>query len=655
MPTRSTSGPDSSAIALISMPFGHPFYPSIALGSLKSTLAEQGIGSQAFYFGLRFAEQIGADAYLPLAMPNVFFPHLHAGEWIFSNVLFGRRPADVEQFIDGVKRSLPRYRQYQLDKERGRLVRGLTRAHESADPFLQSCLDQLCSGRYELIAFTTKVSQTLAALALAQRIKRCRPEVTLVLGGPACRDVMGVEMLRQFPFIDATVSGEGEVVFVEAARRVLAGQPLGGIQGVYTRSNLPSVDGEGRYPYATGPGCLDALPPPDYRDYFDQLAATTVFDRPSPTLLMETSRGCWWGDKSRCAFCSETNSYALYRSKSGERALAEFEQLSQRHPDLGLQLADKSIDPGYFADFFPALRDRPNGPPLCCQARVSLAKDEVRLLHDAGVAYLQLGVESLSTPVLRLMRKGTRAIDNIQTLKWCKEYGVTARWNLLWGMPGEPLEEYERMARLVPFLSHLQPPLYTGPFLLYRFSPYFEDPTGFGLKNVRPSASAFDIWPLHEEAVNRLAFYFDYEHADDRDVEQYTSGLREACVLWTMEHRGSCLFSVERGDRLFVGDTRPTAATPLTVLSGTPKRVLAACDEVTHETQLKRQIEGEDARSIAATEIDDVLGDLVRRGLLVEEHNTYLSLVVPVGAYRPPDAVFARFTEHLAERGEILA
>lgn len=212
------------------------------------------------------------------------------------------------------------------------------------------------------------------------------------------------------------------------------------------------------------------------------------------------------------------------------------------------------------------------------------------------------------------------------------------------------------MARLVPFLSHLQPPLYTGPFLLYRFSPYFEDPTGFGLKNVRPSASAFDIWPLPEDAVNRLAFYFDYEYADGRDVEQYTSGLREACVLWTMEHRGSYLFSVERGDRLLVWDTRPTAAAPLTVLSGTPKRVLAACDEVTHEARLKQQIEGEeDARSIAATEIDDVLGDLARRGLLVEEHDAYLSLVVPVGTYRPPDAVFARFTAHLAEGGETLA
>jgi hypothetical protein len=77
--------------------------------------------------------------------------------------------------------------------------------------------------------------------------------------------------------------------------------------------------------------------------------------------------------------------------------------------------------------------------------------------------------------------------------------------------------------------------------------------------------------------------------------------------------------------------------------------VLAACDEVTHKKQLKQRIEKEAERSITEVEIDDLLGDLVRRGLLIEEKNAYLSLVVPVGAYRPPDAVFSRFTDHLAQ------
>ena len=44
---------------------------------------------------------------------------------------------------------------------------------------------------------------------------------------------------------------------------------------------------------------------------------------------------------------------------------------------------------------------------------------------------IQPGIESLSDHVLKLMRKGTTALQNIQLLKWCREYGVQPEWNLL--------------------------------------------------------------------------------------------------------------------------------------------------------------------------------------------------------------------------------
>ena len=56
------------------------------------------------------------------------------------------------------------------------------------------------------------------------------------------------------------------------------------------------------------------------------------------------------------------------------------------------------------------------------------------------------------------MRKGVSGLQNIQLLKWCKELGVKPKWNLLFGFPGEPADEYARMAELAPLLSHLPPP-----------------------------------------------------------------------------------------------------------------------------------------------------------------------------------------------------
>ena len=46
--------------------------------------------------------------------------------------------------------------------------------------------------------------------------------------------------------------------------------------------------------------------------------------------------------------------------------------------------------------------------------------------------------------ILRLMRKGVTAIQNIQTLKWCFEHDVEASWNILYGFPGERASQYDR-------------------------------------------------------------------------------------------------------------------------------------------------------------------------------------------------------------------
>ena len=64
--------------------------------------------------------------------------------------------------------------------------------------------------------------------------------------------------------------------------------------------------------------------------------------------------------------------------------------------------------------------------------------------------FLQPGIESLSTPILLLMRKGVTAFQNVRLLKWCAEYGIHVFWNVIYGFWGELPEEYARLARLTP-------------------------------------------------------------------------------------------------------------------------------------------------------------------------------------------------------------
>ena len=46
-------------------------------------------------------------------------------------------------------------------------------------------------------------------------------------------------------------------------------------------------------------------------------------------------------------------------------------------------------------------------------------------MATAGVRAIQPGIESLSTRILKLMRKGATRLINVRLLKWAAYYGMT--------------------------------------------------------------------------------------------------------------------------------------------------------------------------------------------------------------------------------------
>src|SRR5262249_20771184 len=162
----------------------------------------------------------------------------------------------------------------------------------------------------------------------------------------------------------------------------------------------------------------------------------------------------WWGQRMHCTFCGLNGERMRFRSKSPTRVLSELASLRAEHPGLPIGVVDNILDMSYFHTVLPALAADGGALRLFYEVKANLRKEHVRLLRDAGVRDIQPGIESLSDGVLRLMRKGVSALQNIQLLKWCVELGVHPVWNVLWGFPGEDPAEYIRMARLVPLLTH---------------------------------------------------------------------------------------------------------------------------------------------------------------------------------------------------------
>jgi hypothetical protein len=126
-----------------------------------------------------------------------------------------------------------------------------------------------------------------------------------------------------------------------------------------------------------------------------------------------------------------------------------------------LEAVDNILDMHYFDEVLPALEGR--GLHFFYEVKSNLTRRQVEQLARSGVYRIQPGIESMSDHVLKLMRKGTTALRNVQLLKWCREYGVAVDYNILYGFPGETADDYQQMLDLLRSIAFLGGPSATGP------------------------------------------------------------------------------------------------------------------------------------------------------------------------------------------------
>ena len=588
---------DGRRIVLVAMPFGPAIFPALGLSQMKPLLERAGFGVTVRYATLQFAELLGYDDYERIAMAN---PTELAGDRVFAAAL--REDALGSTACEAVFRGPD-----------DRLANAVRRALALAPAFIARVADAIVAESPQVGGFTSTFGQHAASLAAAKAIKARAPAVSIVFGGANCEGDMGAELVRRYPFVDAVVSGESEAVVVELMRSLASGDAAAMRPGV--------VAGDTRVD-------LDALPFPDFDEYFAELARIDPARATMPrSLMVEASRGCWWGAKHHCTFCGLNGAAMAFRSKAPERFVDEVVELSRRHGVADVTTADNIIDYRYFRTMLPQLAQRAPGLRFFFETKANLKREHVEALRAAGVTRVQPGIESLDDGVLALMRKGVTALQNVQTLKLCKENGIAVTWNLLTGFPNEDPAAYERMTRLMPLLWHLAPPDTAARIRMDRFSPFFDDPAGFGMTNVRPVCAYDDVYGGSDESLRRLAYYFDFDYADGRDVAAYTTGFVAAARRWAERHDESDLCTVDNDAGTLLVDRRDVALRPFVVLSGVDRTVYRACDEIA------------DVRSVVAAvnaAHDGVPGDdavgacsrLVDAGYLLEQRGRYLSLGV---------------------------
>jgi ribosomal peptide maturation radical SAM protein 1 len=628
--------PTAVAVSLVSMPFKDLRHPPIQLGILQRCLERASIAVRSHSFELAFMDHLHAKTvsgvggepltiahYQRIAIQEF---HVHLGDWIFKVPPYAGQSPDDEEYFAHVR----------TQGVSDDAIAIAIRMKSAVPEFLEGAADELLAGSPRVVGFSTVFQQNVASLVLAKILKARDPSMKIVFGGGNCDGLMGQAIHECFPWVDFVIRGEGERVLVEVVTDILADQPIHPQSGLCYR-----VDGKPiAVPQKSEPQVpMDEVPAPTYDDYFERLARTPLRSElwPEVAILFESSRGCWWGAKSHCTFCGLNGSLMTFRSKPASRVADEILSMAARYRVLDFVAVDDIIDLHHIRDLFPLLRASGADLTFFYETKANLTKDQLYAFRDAGVRSIQPGIESLSTPILRLMRKGVTALQNLRLLKWCAEIGIVPSWNLLYGFPGEPPEEYERMSELVPSLVHLEPPSLTAVGL-DRFSPYFDQPTGFGIEIIGPLPHYRFLYSIAPEELSNLAYEFEYRYSDGRDPETYTKSLANAVERWReLRERAVGSLSYRRGPGfLLVQDRRPAFETADYRFDGVEAKIYLACDAGATAAEIRRQfvVEGED--SIDVVEIENYLQELVEAKLMYREGKSFLSLAVAVSSSRLP-------------------
>ena len=522
----------SPRVALINMPFANAERPSLALGLLKSLARQHGWQADVQNFNLTFARQIGSKAYTFLCGTavtpagdtrriSVSTDYL-IGEWLFSQYFYGSddaKVADYARFLACQSDFAPDFRDAVLE------IR-LQVGH-----FIEACLKSVDWNAYTAVGFTSTFEQTMASLCLAREVKARAPHVRIVFGGANCEGVMGRALARNFSFLDLVCTGEADATFPLLLRQLEQEGEWWNVPGFIART----AAGLHENPTAPLTVELDTLPYPDFDEYFQERERSGLAGA-ARALILETSRGCWWGQRSHCTFCGLNGSTMSFRVKSPQRALAEFRHMVARYALQHVDYSDNILHRDYLRTYLPELarehQRSERSVTIFYETKSNLRREDLRALAAANVSFIQPGIESFDDEVLRLMGKGVRGLHNVAVLKWGRVYAVSVLWNLIYGFPGEPPEAYERMVELFGRLVHLQPPRTVTPIRLDRFSPNFTRAAEKGLVNVRPKPAYRKVFDLPPAELMDIGYFFDFDYLDGRDPQTYTVALEEAFAQW---------------------------------------------------------------------------------------------------------------------------
>ena len=604
-------------VALISMPTLSARFPSFQLALLKPTLEREGIPVQTFSMFMYFGSYVGWR--ITEALSDVY-PCM-VGEWIWTKAAFGDF-ANNDDYFEAYRSNLE-----SICKSAECTMADLTAIREEKAPaFIDFCVNSVDWSRFGVIGFSVVFQQTLASIALARALKERYPETPIIMGGATFEDDIAEEIMKGCPQVDLIHCGDADETLPKTIRRLSNKESLAGMPGVMWRDK-DQIKYAGRAPNLSD---MNKTPVPDFDEYFyaRKEGGYGRYNSAQEVLLpIETARGCWWGVKNHCTFCGLNRAGMEFRSKSVDNVIQQLDQLSERYGILDFNAIDNIIEPEYISKLFTQLSEANSDLRLHYEVRPSLSRAQLKLMRQGGLFSIQPGVESFSTHILKLMRKHTTGMRNLELIKWSTYYGINNLYNILLRFPGETLEDYRAQCDVISKIHHFQAPWAVAKARADRGSPMYNEPETQSVSRLVHSACYNYLYPKDRFDLNRVSYYFEHEMGNTLTDDEYEEIFHAVGVWqyrWRQRPKPYLRFRKGWGTILIEDGRNGSAST--TTYSDRYAQLYEYCGDARSAKEIAAHFDG-------APWVDEAIQEFVERNFMVHLDNRYLSLALPENAF----------------------
>jgi len=291
------------------------------------------------------------------------------------------------------------------------------RIHPTYEPILREYLETLLATDLDILGFSTYYTNVLPTRWMIKEIRKRRPDITIVMGGPECHE----HYYKKPDEVDYYFIGESEQNILDFLENWENGiKPLQpAIGSLYSDTRID----------------IDSLPYPDYSD-FD---LTKYWGRNS--ICAEISRGCI----AKCSYCTEVY-YWKFRDRGANNVVDELEFQVKKYGINFVSFVDSLMNGNLkeFRNFCEELKRRKLGFTWWGYARADGRMDLAfyQAMADAGCQGFNYGIETGSDKVLKAINKKNTVAEINQNLIDSEKVGmkVSACWVI--GAPGEDIEAF---------------------------------------------------------------------------------------------------------------------------------------------------------------------------------------------------------------------